>query len=70
MDEEEKWLNDEKVRLVVRKNGPLRIYGKFKLTESTGKVDYPEQRISICRCGESATMPFCDGSHKRCGFSG
>lgn len=60
----------DKLTLVLRDNGPVRIYGNYKLTESTGKISYPEKRISICRCGESATMPFCDGAHKRINFRG
>ena len=26
--------------------------------------------IALCRCGQSATKPFCDGAHSRCGFDG
>ena len=24
--------------------------------------------VALCRCGRTATRPFCDGSHKTCGF--
>ncbi|NBC83367.1 MAG: CDGSH iron-sulfur domain-containing protein [Bacteroidetes bacterium] len=67
---ENKEQEEESTLLTVRKNGPLRISGNFKLTESTGKVSYPEEMIAICRCGHSATMPFCDGAHKLVGFKG
>jgi CDGSH-type Zn-finger protein len=28
------------------------------------------QSYALCRCGQSATKPFCDGAHKRVGFDG
>lgn len=25
--------------------------------------------VALCRCGQTANRPFCDGSHRACGFS-
>lgn len=61
------------VRVTIRRNGPLRIEGPFILVDSNGAemaVDRNKPAISFCRCGQSANKPFCDGTHKTCGFQG
>jgi CDGSH iron-sulfur domain-containing protein 3 len=59
------------VRIRLRPNGPLVIEGPFTLADSQGNLfslvtDKPV--IALCRCGQSAIKPFCDGTHKTCGF--
>lgn len=59
------------VTIQVRDNGPIRITGPFTLVDADGKefeLDSTKPAIAICRCGTSAAQPFCDGSHKSCGF--
>jgi len=28
-----------------------------------------KRAVALCRCGHAKTRPFCDGSHRECGFS-
>ena len=58
-------------RIIVRNNGPLRIEGdNIVLTDQAGKTFGLAGRIvvSLCRCGQSANKPFCDGTHNKIGF--
>ena len=51
-------------------NGPLRVSGTFVIKDAQGN-DFDlsgRDAISLCRCGNSANKPFCDGSHNRVGF--
>jgi CDGSH-type Zn-finger protein len=52
-------------------NGPIRIEGDFEILDPTGAAFGLAGRtvISLCRCGQSANKPFCDGSHARTGFN-
>lgn len=55
----------------VRDNGPLLVEGPFVLLDAEGNafpIDTSKPGIALCRCGHSARKPFCDGSHKSCGF--
>ncbi len=50
-------------------NGPLRVDGNFELISAEGKVHVCSNKTWLCRCGHSANKPFCDGTHKKIGFS-
>lgn len=44
----------------------------LRVTDHEGReFALPEGKraVALCRCGQSQTRPFCDGSHKKCGFS-
>jgi CDGSH-type Zn-finger protein len=55
--------------IAIKPNGPLRVRG-VGLSGADGTVFVDADRYSLCRCGRSNTMPFCDGSHKEVGFRG
>jgi CDGSH-type Zn-finger protein len=63
----------EPITIRCRENGPLVLPRGVRIVDSRG-VEYAipdgKELIALCRCGASATKPFCDGSHKRCGFDG
>jgi CDGSH-type Zn-finger protein/uncharacterized Fe-S cluster protein YjdI len=49
-------------------DGPLAIRGNLELTSGTGRVVARVTSARLCRCGGSASKPFCDGTHARIGF--
>jgi CDGSH-type Zn-finger protein len=57
-------------RITVMNNGSLRVEGDFEIVDAEGRVFglAGRTRVSLCRCGQSATKPFCDSAHKTCGF--
>ena len=59
-------------RITVRPNGPYTVRGPLELVDPTGKsIQIPDGKVvALCRCGQSATKPFCDGTHNGCGFLG
>ena len=60
---------DDSVTVTSCEDGPLLIRGPFTLLTQDGVVIDPGRAtVALCRCGLSASKPFCDGSHKRAGF--
>jgi CDGSH-type Zn-finger protein len=69
---------DSDKRIVVEKDGPYQVYGDIPLLRKTQVVsEYGEPltwkregtietsgTYELCRCGQSAEMPFCDRSHR------
>ncbi|MBI5215292.1 MAG: CDGSH iron-sulfur domain-containing protein [Ignavibacteriae bacterium] len=57
-------------KITVKTNGSIRIEGEFELFDAEGnKFDLSGRTaISLCRCGQSKNMPFCDSTHKQIGF--
>ena len=52
------------------RDGPLIVRGDFRLVDQDGaEIDPGRRTVALCRCGKSGIKPFCDGSHKRSGFS-
>lgn len=63
---------DGQIKVTIRDNGPLLVEGSFVLCDAEGKplnLDPTKQAYALCRCGQTGKAPFCDGSHKTCGFS-
>jgi CDGSH-type Zn-finger protein len=65
------------ITIRLRPNGPMVIEGPglaagmVKIHDHQGNLfTLPTNKpvIALCRCGQSANKPFCDGAHKNCGF--
>jgi len=50
-------------------DGPYLVTNVPKLTDYLGTETRPLPQLALCRCGNSAVKPLCDGSHARTGFS-
>jgi CDGSH-type Zn-finger protein len=75
---------DNKQKIAITKDGPYIVSGNIPLDKEfieTGKDGIPthwgmgqkfplKETYSLCRCGKSKNMPFCDGAHVKAGFKG
>ncbi len=51
-------------------NGPLWVTGGIEVNRADGEPFEARNRVTLCRCGQSANKPLCDGSHTDAGFEG
>jgi len=58
--------NPVSVKIMI--DGPIVIKGSFSLHYDGKKKEITDSIISLCRCGSSNHLPFCDGRHRQIGF--
>jgi len=59
----------DRVTITPLKDGPDQVTGPVTVLDEDGNVLKETDSVSLCRCGHSANKPFCDGSHKREGWT-
>ena len=57
-------MKNNKVHVFRKSKGQIVIEGPVILTDEDGNELPHGERFSLCGCGKSAKMPFCDGAHK------
>ena len=61
------------VEITIRDNGPYLVRGDVRLVDAdANELDLAARKgsaIALCRCGASASQPFCDGTHSKSGFA-
>ncbi|MRX83081.1 CDGSH iron-sulfur domain-containing protein [Eggerthella guodeyinii] len=73
---------DERMSITISHNGPYLVHGGIPLTQEVitpvgGHREYRtaltfplQETYALCRCGQTSTPPFCDGSHVAANFHG
>lgn len=57
------------VNVRIMKDGPIVVDGKFRIIGDDDLELKPAIMTSFCRCGSSKNMPYCDGTHRKIGFT-
>ena len=55
--------------IAVTKDGPYWVTGSVEVVRADGKPFERRHRVELCRCGQSAKKPLCDGAHRVCKFT-
>jgi len=58
-------------KITVFDHGPMKVEGVLEVVDGAGgRWDLGGRDVVVlCRCGKSENAPFCDGAHKRDGFT-
>jgi len=59
------------MKLKIFENGPIAIDVEEEMAVSADSgVEQKKGPLFLCRCGQSADKPWCDGTHRKIGFEG
>ncbi len=61
---------EQRASIKAAENGPLLVKDLAVLTNSKGEKLETKTVTALCRCGQSANKPYCDGTHNKTGFTG
>ena len=67
---EEQAIDTGGLTITVKPDAMLIIKGPVKIQNKDASMVSYRSRGALCRCGASNNKPFCDVSHKQCGFKG
>ncbi len=74
--------DEKRTRIKIMENGPylvsghvplrkMNIFPTHRINEYRHVQDFPlAEAYALCRCGQTRTPPYCDGSHAKAGFIG
>jgi uncharacterized Fe-S cluster protein YjdI/CDGSH-type Zn-finger protein len=65
----EKQEDTKPTKIRIMRNGPIIVEGEFWIIGPEGNELKTVRMTSFCRCGKSRSMPFCDGTHRKIGFT-
>lgn len=62
-------MGEKQVTIIPHNDGPYEVKGTVRIvTEGGREIRAEETEAWLCRCGQSASKPFCDGTHEKVGF--
>jgi CDGSH-type Zn-finger protein len=62
-------MSTSKITITSLSDGPYEVVGEVDILAADGTLVKEASKSYLCRCGHSAKKPFCDGAHKREGFT-
>lgn len=66
--EETKEAESLETKAELLENGPLVAYGIQKFIDKEGNEEIISKTTALCKCGDSANKPYCDGTHVKVDF--